>query len=110
MWEARITQRRSTMRNWKMTAGILFAAGFLFVAGCKQEKEPPKPPPPDPLTACRNECKNNSEKMFKECSDELTAQQAFDRLTECNTKADDFSKNCRGECDRKAVEASKSTS
>lgn len=52
---------------------------------------------------CRNECKSTSEKMFKECSDELTAQQAFDRLTECNTKADEYSKNCRAECDRKAA-------
>ena len=43
--------------------------------------------------------------MIKECSDELTAQQAFDRLTECNTKADDYSKNCRAECDKKAAAA-----
>lgn len=93
------------MRNWKVAAGVVLAAGFFFVAGCKKEKELPKPPPPDPLTACRNECKNTSEKMFKECSDELTAKQAFDRLTECNTKADDYSKNCRAECDRKTAAA-----
>lgn len=93
------------MRNWKVAAGVVLAAGFLFVAACKEKKELPKPPPPDPLTACRNECKNTSEKMFKECSDELTAKQAFDRLTECNTKADDYSKNCRAECDKKAAAA-----
>ncbi len=98
------------MRNWQVAAGIILTAGFFFMVGCEKEKELPKPPPPDPLTACRNECKDTSEKMFKECSDELTAQQAFDRLTECNTKADDYSKNCRAECDRKAAEASKGTS
>jgi hypothetical protein len=93
------------MRNWKVAVGRGLAIGMLFVAACKEEKEAPKPPPPDPLTACRNECKTTSEKMFKECSDELTAQQAFDRLQECNTKADDYSKNCRAECDQKAAAA-----
>lgn len=93
------------MKSWKVVAGVMCAAGLLLVAGCKKEKEAPKPPPPDALTACRNECKKTSEKMFRECSDELTAQQAFDRLTECNTKADDYSKNCRAECDQKAAAA-----
>jgi hypothetical protein len=77
----------------------------LSVAACKKEEEAPKPPPPDALTACRNECKNNSEKMFKECSDKMTAEQAFDRMSECNTKADDYSKQCRAECDQKASTA-----
>jgi hypothetical protein len=91
------------MKSWKTVAAGVLAAGLLLVAGCEKKKEAPKPPPPDPLTACRNECKNTSEKMFKECSDKLTAEQAFDRLTECNTQADDYSKNCRAECDRKAA-------
>ena len=95
------------MKSWKVAAGMVCAAGLLLVAGCQKEKEAPKPPPPDALTACRNECKKTSEKMFRECSDELTAQQAFDRLTECNTKADDYSKNCRAECDQKVAAPAK---
>jgi hypothetical protein len=95
------------MKNWKGVAGVVITAGLLFVAACEQEKEPPKPPPPDPLTACRNECKDTSEKMFKECSDRLTAEQAFDRLMECNTQADDYSKKCRAECDQKAAATAK---
>jgi hypothetical protein len=95
------------MKPWKAAVGAVLAAGLLFLAGCPEEKEPPKPPPPDPLTACRNECKNSSEKMFKECSDRLTAEQAFDRLTECNTQADDYSKKCRSDCDLKVGSAAK---
>ncbi|MBI3301149.1 MAG: hypothetical protein HYZ72_03595 [Deltaproteobacteria bacterium] len=91
------------MKSWKAVAGVVVVAGLFLVAGCEKKKEPPKPPPPDPLTACRNECKNTSEKMFKECSDKLTAELAFDRLTECNTQADDYSKNCRAQCDQKAA-------
>jgi predicted small lipoprotein YifL len=91
------------MGNWKAIAGVVLIGGLLSLAACAKEKEPLKPPPPDPLTACRNECKNTSEKMFKECSDKLTAEQAFDRLTECNTQADDYSKKCRSECDQKAA-------
>lgn len=89
------------MKKWKVMAGVLVVASLFYVAGCKKEKEPAKPPPPDPLTACRNECKHTSEKMNKDCIDELTKQQAFDRLQECATKADDYSKNCRAECDKK---------
>lgn len=91
------------MKKWKLYGGGVLFAGFLLLAGCAEEKEPPKPPPADPLTACRNECKDTSEKMFKECSDKLTAEGAFDRLTECNTQADDYSKKCRAECDEKHV-------
>lgn len=89
------------MKRWTSLAGIVLVAGFFWVAGCKKEKEQPKPPPPDPLTACRNVCKNTSEKMNKDCIDELTKQQAFDRLSECSTKADDYSRKCRAECDEK---------
>lgn len=89
------------MKNWKAVVGGMFVAGLLLVAGCQEEKEPPKPPPPDPLTACRNECRQTSEKMFKDCSDKLTAEGAFDRLSECNTQADDYSRQCRSECDQK---------
>lgn len=89
------------MKKWRLYGrGVLFA-GLLLLAGCPEEREPPKPPPPDPLTACRNECKNTSEQMFKECSDKLTAEGAFDRLTECNTQADEYSRKCRAECDEK---------
>jgi len=91
------------MKSWKAVAGGVLAAGLLVAAGCEKEKEAPKPPPPDPLTACRNECKSTSEKMFKECSDKLAAEQAFDRMSECNTQADDYSKNCRAECDKKVA-------
>jgi hypothetical protein len=94
------------MKLWKAVSSVLLVAGVLTLASCKQEKEPPKPPPPDALTACRNECKTSSEQMFKECSDKMTSEQAFDRMSECNTQADDFSKKCRAECDQK-VAASK---
>jgi len=94
------------MKLWKVVSSVLLVAGVLTLASCKQEKEPPKPPPPDALTACRNECKTSSEQMFKECSDKMTSEQAFDRMSECNTQADDFSKKCRAECDQK-VAASK---
>lgn len=94
------------MKLWKAVCSVLFVAGVLTLASCKQEKEPPKPPAPDALTACRNECKTSSEQMFKECSDKMTSEQAFDRMSECNTQADDFSKKCRAECDQK-VAASK---
>lgn len=88
-------------KRWTSLAGVVLVAGVFLLAGCQEEKEPPKPPPPDPLTACRNECKNASEKMNQECIDELTQQQAFDRLQECTTKADEYSLNCRTECDKK---------
>lgn len=91
------------MKSWKVMSSVLFVAGVLTLASCKQEKEPPKPPPPDALTACRNECKTSSEKMFQQCSDKMTSEQAFDRMSECNTQADDFSKKCRAECDQKAA-------
>jgi hypothetical protein len=91
------------MKLWKVVSSVLLVAGVLTLASCKQEKEPPKPPPPDALTACRNECKTSSEQMFKECSDKMTSEQAFDRMSECNTQADDFSKKCRAECDQKVV-------
>lgn len=91
------------MKSWKVFGGGALLIGLLLFAGCEQEAEPPKPPPPDPLTACRNECRATSEKMFKECSDRLTAEGAFDRLTECNTEADTFSKKCRAECDEKHI-------
>jgi hypothetical protein len=89
------------MQKWTSVVGVVLVAGLLWTTGCKKEKEAPKPPPPDPLTACRNECKNTSEKMNKDCIDDLTQKQAFDRLQECTTKADDYSKNCRSECDSK---------
>jgi hypothetical protein len=89
------------MKKWTSLTGVVLVAGLFWVASCKKEKEPPKPPPPDPLTACRNECKNTSEKMNKECIDELTQQGAFDRLQECTTKADNYSRDCRVECDKK---------
>ncbi|MGE0822002.1 MAG: hypothetical protein AB7G75_24700 [Candidatus Binatia bacterium] len=91
------------MINWKVGVGVVFAVGLLTLIACQQEKEAPVPPPPDPLTACRNECRATSEKMFKECSDRKTAEQAFDSMTECNTEADAFSKKCRAECDEKAA-------
>lgn len=94
------------MKLWKVVSSVLLVAGVLTLASCKQEKEPPKPPPPDALTACRNECKTSSEQMFKECSDKMTSEQAFDRMSECNTQADGLSKKCRAECDQK-VAASK---
>ena len=93
------------MKSWKAVAGGVLAASCFFVAGCEKEKEAPKPPPPDALTACRNECKGTSERMFKECSDKLAAEQAFDRMSECNTQADDYSKKCRTECDQKTTAA-----
>jgi hypothetical protein len=89
------------MKKWTTLAGVVIVAGLLAVAGCKKQKEAPKPPPPDPLTACNNECKHGSEKMNKDCIDELTQQQKFDRLQECTTKADDYSSTCRTECDKK---------
>jgi hypothetical protein len=91
------------MKLWKVMSSVLFVAGALTLTSCKQEKEPPKPPTPDALTACRNECKTSSEKMFQQCSDKMTSEQAFDRMSECNTQADDFSKKCRAECDQKAA-------
>ena len=90
------------MKNWKATAGVLVTVGLLALTACEQKKEPPKPPPPDPLTACRNDCKTSSEKMFKECSDKLASEQKFDQMSTCNTQADEFSKQCRAECDQKA--------
>ena len=91
------------MRNWKVIVGVMLTAGLLEVAGCEQKKEPPKPPAPDALTACRNECKTASEKMFKECSDKLASEQKFDQMSTCNTRADEYSKQCRAECDQKAA-------
>lgn len=91
------------MKLWKGMSSVLLVAGVLTLASCKQAKEPPKPPPPDALTACRNECKTSSEKMFQQCSDKMTSEQAFDRMSQCNTQADDFSKKCRAECDQKAA-------
>ena len=89
------------MKNWKAIAGIMVMVGLLASTACEQKKEPPKPPPPDALTACRNECKSKSETMFKECSDKLASEQKFDQMSTCNTQADDFSKQCRAECDQK---------
>ena len=91
------------MKCWKVVSYALLVTGMLTLPACKQEKEPPKPPTPDALTACRNECKTSSEKMFEECSDKMTSDQAFDRMSECNTQADDFSKKCRVECDQKVA-------
>jgi hypothetical protein len=91
------------MKSWKATAGVMVVVGLLGLTACEQEKEPAKPPPPDPLTACRNECKTTSEKMFQECADKLDAEGKFDHKVECNTKADDFSKQCRAECDQKVA-------
>ena len=91
------------MKNWKAIVGVMFTVGLLALTACEQKKEPPKPPPPDALTACRNECKSSSEKMFKECSDKLASEQKFDQMSTCNTQADDFSKQCRAECDQKVV-------
>lgn len=91
------------MKFWKLVSSALLVTGMLTLGACKTEKEPPKPPPPDALTACRNECKTSSEKMFQACSDKMTSEQAFDRMSECNTQADDFSKKCRAECDQKAA-------
>ena len=93
------------MKNWKIAIGILVMGATLTLAACEKEKEPPKPPPPDPLTACRNECRSTSEKMFKECSDKMASEQAFDRMSECNTQADEYSKNCRAQCDAKFATA-----
>jgi hypothetical protein len=89
------------MKNWKAVIGTMCTIGLLAVTACEQKKEPPKPPPPDPLTACRNECKSKSEAMFKECSDKLASEQKYDQMSTCNTQADDFSKQCRAECDQK---------
>jgi hypothetical protein len=91
------------MKFLKVVSSVLLVAGVLTIASCKQEKEPPKPPPLDALSACRNECKTSSEKMFQGCSDKMTSEQAFDRMSECNTQADDFSKKCRAECDQKVA-------
>ena len=78
-------------------AMILVGAGMLLAA-CEREKAPPAPPPLDPLTACRGECRATSERMFRECTDRLRAQGAFDRLSECNTDADAYYEECRTEC------------
>ncbi|MSQ48112.1 MAG: hypothetical protein EXR78_06955 [Deltaproteobacteria bacterium] len=91
------------MKVWKAVSSVLFVAGVLTLASCKQEKAPPKPLELDALTVCRNECKTSSEKMFQQCSDKMTSEQAFDRMSECNTQADDFSKKCRAECDQKTA-------
>ena len=91
------------MKNLRVVVGVILAASFLSFAACEKKKEAAKPPPPDALTACRNECKKTSEKMFKECSDKMASEQAFDRMSECNTQADDYSKKCRAECDQKAA-------
>ena len=95
------------MKYWKVGTRALLVTGLLTLAACQEEKEPPKPPPPDALTACRNDCKTTSEKMFQECSDKKTSEQAFDSMSECNTQADDFSKKCRAECDQKVAAAGK---
>jgi len=59
------------MKSWKAVAAGVLAAGLLLVAGCEKKKEAPKPPPPDPLSAFRNELKNTSEKMIKDRCDIL---------------------------------------
>lgn len=89
------------MNHWKAVAGLLFGIGFLFLTACQEEKEPPKPKPPSPLAACRSECRSDSEKLYQECIDRLRAQEAFDRLSECSTEADEYSNQCRAECDAK---------
>jgi hypothetical protein len=91
------------MKNFRAVVETILIIGLLALAGCEKKKEAAKPPPPDALTACRNECKTTSEKMFKECSDKMASEQAFDRMSECNTQADDYSKKCRAECDQKAA-------
>jgi hypothetical protein len=53
------------MKKWTTLAGVVFLAGFLAVAGCKKEKEAAKPPPPDPLTACKNDASIRQRKMNK---------------------------------------------
>jgi hypothetical protein len=88
------------MKNWKAIAGVVFTVGLLALTACEEKKEPPKPLPLDALTACRNACKSKSETMFKECSDKLASEQKFDQMSTCNTSADDFSKQCRAECDQ----------
>ncbi len=89
------------MNHWRAVAGLIFGGGVVFLAACQEEKEPPKPRPLSPLAVCRSECRTASEKINQECIDTLRAQGAFDRLSECGTQADEYSNQCRAECDAK---------
>ena len=89
------------MNNWKAVAGVVLGASLFFMAACEEEKELPKPRPLDPLVVCRNECRTVSEKMNQDCIDKLRAENAFDRLSECGSAADEYSGKCRAECDAK---------
>lgn len=89
------------MNHWKPIAGLLFGIGLVFLAACQEEEPPPKPRPLSPLAACRSECRSASEQLNQECIDRLRAQEAFDRLSECGTQADEYSNQCRAECDAK---------
>lgn len=81
--------------------GLVILCLLLLVPACKRAEEEKPRLEVDPRTACFNGCKAESETMFKQCSDEFTEQGLFDRLSECNTKADNYSATCRAECDQK---------
>ena len=87
--------------TWRNVIGLVALCLILLVPACKKAEEEKPKLEVDPRTACLNGCKTESENMFKQCRDELFAQGLFDRQAECNTKADDYSKTCRAECDEK---------
>ncbi len=71
---------------------------LLLIPGCQREEEEKPEIEISPRAACLNECKQESEKIYKECQDEFKAQALFDRLPECSTRADKYSQSCREEC------------
>lgn len=93
------------MRNRKACRGIFLGASLLLVAACEKQQEASQPslpsPSPTPVTACRNECGTTAKLMLQECTEKLTAEGAFDRLSECNLKADEYSQKCQAECNEK---------
>lgn len=84
-----------------VVVGCVVLCLLMLVSTCKKAEEEKPKLEVDPRTACLNECETESEKMFKQCSDEFTEQGLFDRLPECNTRADNYSTTCRAECSEK---------
>lgn len=92
------------MFNDKGLCGIVLGICLTFLPSCERAQDT-TPAPPDagenPRTACRNECSIGTKKLLEECREKMTAAGTLDRLAECNIQADEYTKQCQTECDKK---------
>jgi hypothetical protein len=101
------TGKEGLMFNDKGLGGIVVGSCLAFLMSCEraQETTPPSPPAAaaPPRTACRNECSSGAKKLLEECREKMTAAGTLDRLAECAIQADEHTKQCQAECDKKFV-------